>query len=1095
MSKPEDKKDGLDMNLYSRQIGAYGVELMGKLVKLKVLIVGCKGVGVETAKNLILAGPNTVTVYDNEPVAIQDLGTNFYLSEKDIGKKRSEVCIRQLEQLNSYVNVNAHTGELNEKFIDQYHVVVFSVDYSQKDLVRFNDYCHNRTSEVEKTDPKDGSKKKVQVPNPIVFIYASNNGLASSIFCDFGPDHVVTDKNGEPNVMNVVDHISADGVISVAAKNHNLTDGDIVKFEEVSGPAELNYDEKQGNTYKVERLYVKSVVKGKNQTKLVPDKFKIVGVDLSKSPKYVNGGIVTTVKPPTHLNFKTFADSLQSPPYDGMFPHMDMNKLLGNNQGAQLHLAKCALFAFQAKHGYLPRLHNVDDAKETIQLANQINEDNKKAGGSALSVEKVSDEVVTKYALYGTTEICGLTAFLGGIVAQEVVKVPGKYTPIFQWFHHDAFELVETNVPADAKPLGTRYDHQIACFGKTMQDKIMNQRWFLVGAGALGCEYIKGYALMGLGAGANGQVYVTDMDRIEVSNLNRQFLFRKQHVGKPKSVTAAGAAKEMNPDLRITTFETFVGESTENIFDDKFWDSLDGVWNALDNVKARRYTDSKCVFHGKPLLESGTLGTKANNEVIIPHKTQCYGDHPDQELEGIPMCTLRNFPHFIEHCIEWSRAQFTTLFENGPQEANSLLKDPEAYFTSVAKEGNAVAQREKLEAAKVFLAKSVNATYQTCVQMAYDEFIDKYRNRILDLTHAFPENTRKINEVTKEDEGPFWSGEKRFPSAAEFDPKDDLHASFILNTANLFAYSYGVQPATDLAQVREYCAKIVAAPAWKPPAKVNINLKEDAKVEASDDDVAAVEELKKYFRALDLKKFSALRVSDFEKDDDTNFHIDYITASSNLRAWNYRIKQSSRHNCKMIAGKIIPAIATTTAMIAGFCELEFFKLVKGLPIDSHQASNVNLATASFQSFAPLPPKAAQKFYDITELSDVIPVPDKFTVWDKTVVDAGDLTVGQFLEAYAKSNNGVQISMLFKFGLSEKDISEGKGQAIINANPYLPAEMKKKQNERKNLNLKKLYEELYGPVASASRNYLILACSGSLNDSPVQTPRIKYVFKH
>jgi len=1093
MSKVEDKKE-IDMNLYSRQIGAYGVELMGKLIKLKVLIVGCKGIGVETAKNLILAGPNTVTVYDNEPVAIQDLGTNFYLTENDIGKKRSEVCIKHLEQLNSYVNVNAHTGELNEKFIDQYHVVVFTVDYPQKDLVRFNDYCHNRVTEMEVVDPKDQTKKKMKVPSPIVFMYASNNGLAGSIFCDFGPDHVVTDKDGEPNVMNVVESISADGVVAVAAKNHNLTDGDLVKFEEVQGMTEVNYDEKQNNTFKVERLYAKSVVKGKNVTKLVPDKFKIVGSDLSKFGKYTNGGIVTTVKPRIHLNFKTFAETLQCPPTDGMFPHMDMNKIIENNQGAQLHIAKCALFAFQAKHGHLPRLHNADDAKETFELASQINEDNKKAGGSAVSVEKVCEPVVHKYALYSTVEISGFTAFLGGVVAQEVVKAPGKYTPIYQWFHHDAFELLEDKVPADAKPLNSRYDNHIACFGKAVQDKIMNQRWFLVGAGALGCEYMKGFALMGVGAGAKGQIYVTDMDRIEVSNLNRQFLFHKQHVGKPKSVTAAAAAKDMNPDLHITTFETFVGDTTENIFDDSFWDSLDGVWNALDNVKARRYTDSKCVFHEKPLLESGTLGTKANNEVIIPHKTQCYSDHPDQELEGIPMCTLRNFPHFIEHCIEWARAQFTTLFENGPQEVNSLLKDREGYFTSVTKEGNAVAQREKLAAAKFYLEKSVNATYQTCVQMAYDEFIAQYRNRINDLTHAFPEKTRKINEVTKEDEGPFWAGEKRFPSSAVFDPKDDLHASYIMNSANLLAFSFGIEPVTNLDQVRGYCAKIQEAAEWKPPAKSNINLKEDAKVEASDDDVEAVDQLKKYFRSLDLSKYKPLKVSDFEKDDDTNFHIDFITACSNLRAWNYRIKQSTRHNCKMIAGKIIPAIATTTAMIAGFCELEYLKLVKGLVIDKHAASNVNLATASFQSFAPLPPKEAKKYYDINELADVIPVPDKFTVWDKTVVDAGDLTVGQFLEAYAKVNNGVKISMLFKYGITEKDIGEGKGQAVINTNPYLPEASKKKQAERAQMNLKKLYEELYGPLACASRNYLILACSATLNDNPVQVPRIKYVFK-
>jgi ubiquitin-activating enzyme E1 len=49
----------------------------------------------------------------------------------------------------------------------------------------------------------------------------------------------------------------------------------------------------------------------------------------------------------------------------------------------------------------------------------------------------------------------------------------------------------------------------------------------MIGAGALGCEYLKAFALMGVGCGEGGAVHVTDNDHIEISNLNRQFLFRK----------------------------------------------------------------------------------------------------------------------------------------------------------------------------------------------------------------------------------------------------------------------------------------------------------------------------------------------------------------------------------------------------------------------------------------------------------------------------------------------------------------------------------------------------------------------------------------
>ena len=75
-----------------------------------------------------------------------------------------------------------------------------------------------------------------------------------------------------------------------------------------------------------------------------------------------------------------------------------------------------------------------------------------------------------------------------------------------------------------------RYDGSIAIFGSDFQKKIVNMKYFLVGAGAIGCEMLKNWAMMGLGASPTGQIYITDNDHIEKSNLNRQFLFRPHDV-------------------------------------------------------------------------------------------------------------------------------------------------------------------------------------------------------------------------------------------------------------------------------------------------------------------------------------------------------------------------------------------------------------------------------------------------------------------------------------------------------------------------------------------------------------------------------------
>lgn len=78
---------------------------------------------------------------------------------------------------------------------------------------------------------------------------------------------------------------------------------------------------------------------------------------------------------------------------------------------------------------------------------------------------------------------------------------------------------------------------------------------------------------------------------------------------------------------------------------------------------------------------------------------------------------------------------------------------------------------------------------------------------------------------------------------------------------------------------------------------------------------------------LDKSKFKITPL-DFEKDDDNNLHMDYIVACSNLRATNYKIKTADRHTSKLIAGKIIPAIATATSVVSGLATLELYKLAQ-----------------------------------------------------------------------------------------------------------------------------------------------------------------------
>ena len=129
-----EKEIKVDDDFNSRTIFTYGMDTMKKLSIMKVLIVGMRGLGVETAKNIILSGAGEVDIYDTSLVKINDLGSNFYLSEEDVGKKnRDDACVSKLSELNPYVKVSVlkikekelpnYVKEFCEK-IEKYNVIV-----------------------------------------------------------------------------------------------------------------------------------------------------------------------------------------------------------------------------------------------------------------------------------------------------------------------------------------------------------------------------------------------------------------------------------------------------------------------------------------------------------------------------------------------------------------------------------------------------------------------------------------------------------------------------------------------------------------------------------------------------------------------------------------------------------------------------------------------------------------------------------------------------------------------------------------------------------------------------------------------------------
>jgi len=113
---------------------------------------------------------------------------------------------------------------------------------------------------------------------------------------------------------------------------------------------------------------------------------------------------------------------------------------------------------------------------------------------------------------------------------------------------------------------------------------------------------------------------------------------------------------------------------------DVFFDKLDGACTALDNVEARLYVDQRCLFYRIPMLESGTLGTKGNTQIVIPHLTENYGATRDPPEKSVPVCTLKNFPNQIEHTLQWARDYFEGVFKQSAEDVNSYLSCSDTEF-------------------------------------------------------------------------------------------------------------------------------------------------------------------------------------------------------------------------------------------------------------------------------------------------------------------------------------------------------------------------------------------------------------------------------
>jgi len=217
-----------------------------------------------------------------------------------------------------------------------------------------------------------------------------------------------------------------------------------------------------------------------------------------------------------------------------------------------------------------------------------------------------------------------------------------------RWSHLQRF--LETKGPL-AHP---QYEESVANF-QFMRE---NLKILVIGAGGLGCELLKDLALMGF-----KQIDVIDMDTIDLSNLNRQFLFRERDIGKGKADVAAAFINGRVPGCNVKPHYCKIQDYGED-----FYRGFNIVVCGLDSIVARRWINGMLLNllqyddDGNldpttiiPFVDGGTEGFKGNARVIIPGQTACIECNLDlfPPQVNFPMCTIAETPRLPEHCIEY----------------------------------------------------------------------------------------------------------------------------------------------------------------------------------------------------------------------------------------------------------------------------------------------------------------------------------------------------------------------------------------------------------------------------------------------------------
>ena len=432
---------------------------------------------------------------------------------------------------------------------------------------------------------------------------------------------------------------------------------------------------------------------------------------------------------------------------------------------------------------------------------------------------------------------------------------------------------------------------QLTFGDKDIVRRIKSSNILLVGAGGIGCEVLKGLILSGF-----PRITIIDLDTIDVSNLNRQFLYNKTHVGKSKAVVAAEISIERFAHHDPLTKKPLsiiepIHDSILNLkYDRQFYQQFTFIINALDNNTTRVHVNRLCLAADRPLIESGSAGYFGNVTLIKGGVTKCFECIPPKKDENsYASCTIRNTPSLPIHCIVWAKHLFAQLFGQSDEDIS-----PDAtVITNDDDDQNDNNEQQQL-----------NMNHQTTRQFVESNDYDPkclfnkifYHDiRYLKGMKNLWENRKNRHEPQELSYDQIINGKIRFEDQQQLSQQD--------------------KESNGNGQTTSSSSKIINDQRlWTMNECLDIFIESLSKLKD---------------RLKQCNGGGGGGCLEWDKDDD--IAVDFVTSVSNFRCYCFYIARKSKFEVKSLAGNIIPAISTTNAIVGGgYVLLESIRLLQSL---------------------------------------------------------------------------------------------------------------------------------------------------------------------